>query len=191
MCVLVWWCEIWVQVQVGDIQPLKPHQHSFSPSGFRLSAVMKPVFTQTHMQECIYVYMHFWLKILQYGAHLLWLNSIIRKCHSLLCYLFLRTKPTFVCASGLPASLPETQQVFSISLRPMNDKEHRQQIRNNFKHWRNINRTLTASSVIFFFEKEHTAQQSHPTLKIPTQNSCKRQNPLPRSLSSWVFTEPY
>lgn len=103
------------------------------------------------------------------------------KDHSLLCYLFLRTKPTFGSAPGLPASLPETQQVFSISLRPMNDKVHRQQIRNNFKHCRNINRTLTASWVIFF-KKEYTAQQRHPILKIPTQNSCKRQNPLPKSL---------
>lgn len=147
------------------------------------------IYTDTHAGVCIYMYLythththiHFWLKRLQEGAHLLWVNSITRKCHSLLCYLLLRTKPTFVSFSGLPASLPETQQVFSISLRPMNDKEHRQQIRNNFKHCRNINRTLTANWVIFFF-KEHTAQQSHPTLKIPTQNSCKRQNPLPRSL---------
>lgn len=61
MCVLVWWCEISrVHVQVGDTQPLKPHQYSFTPSGFRLSAVMKPVFIHTHMQGgvCVYIYVY-------------------------------------------------------------------------------------------------------------------------------------
>lgn len=35
--------------------------------------------------------------------------------------------------------------------------------------------------MIFFF-KLYTVQQSHPMLKIPIYNSCKRQNPVPRSL---------